>query len=60
MPAINEFLMMGGNKNSFLLKHLFRMMTTRHEIAQAVKKTKKRLMLKPAFLMKLASNEVSL
>lgn len=60
MPASKEFLMIGGKRKSFFLQNLLRMSTTKHEIIQATKKTKKRLMLKPAFLMKLESKDVSL
>lgn len=60
MPASNEFFIIRGNRKSFFLQHLLRIITTKQEIIQTTKNTKKRLMLNPAFLMKLESKEVSL
>lgn len=52
--------MMGGNKNSFLEQHLLTIITQSVMIAQAIKNTANKLKLNPAFLIKLASNDINL
>ena len=60
MPANKEFFIILGKTGSFLQQHFFIMRIVKEIIAQAARKTAKRLRLKPAFLMKFASKFVSL